>query len=154
MTKLLNLCPNIAKTIIKLIFFNLKLKNSILQDRKFKRFKLLDASLISFDETVSHRCLFCLKSEFSNLKPREYVPRYNPLRLFHVAASELSKPCQTFVAVCFYLSTDRDIPRKVPVLGEKSCGKPQDISSPCDADIHRIHLFSSNSPSIYVTTSF
>lgn len=50
-----------------------------------------------------------LNSEFSNLEPREYVPQYNPLRLFHVAASKLPKHCQTFVAVCFYPSTDWDI---------------------------------------------
>lgn len=78
-------------------------------------------------EAVSRRCLFCLNSEFSNLKSREYVPQYNPLRLFHVAASELSKPCQTFVAVCFHLSTDRDISRKVLALSEKNLAESRKI---------------------------
>lgn len=54
------------------------------------------------------------------------MPRYNPLRLF-VVVSELSKHCQTFVVICFYLSIDRDIPRKVPALGEKSCSENREI---------------------------
>jgi hypothetical protein len=136
------------------MFFNLKSwlvhRKQIQKSKSTRKYTMHRRSASTILSLATVYSLLCLDSSTTNLKAREYVARYNPLRLFHVAASELSKPCQTFVAVCSYLSADR-AERKYRRWGRKSFGEPQDIFSPCVTDIH---LFSSNSPSIYMTTSF
>lgn len=120
----------------------------MLEDRRVQGINLLNRALPINFEVVSRCCLF-LTSSSSNLKARKYMARYNPLRLFH-AASELSKPCQTFVPVCFYLSTNRGIFQgkgRVLTLRAKSYEEPQDIS----ISLRRRHP---SHPSFFVELTF
>lgn len=99
--------------------------------------------------------LECFTFGSSNLKARKYMARYNPLRLFHTRRERAFETLPNFRRRLLLSECGPRYPKEEERYwrSKENLAKSRKIfPSPCTADIHRIHLFSSNSSPIYVTT--